>query len=147
VLPDGTREVIEHALHDEPGAVTVAAPAHSLALADGPSTIRPLGDVTGARSGDKGGNANVGVWTWRDDAYAWLAATLTVDRFKELVPEALELEVRRYELANLRALNFVVVGILGNGVASSTRYDPQAKGLGEYLRSRHLEIPDAIVGS
>lgn len=145
VLPDGTREVIEPVALDAASAVIVAPRAPSMAIADGPSTIRPLGDVAGARSGDKGGNANVGVWAWRDDAYAWLDATLTVERFKQLVPEALELEVRRYELANLRALNFVVVGILGNGVASSTRYDPQAKGLGEYLRSRHLEIPDAIV--
>ena len=92
--------------------------------------------MCGARSGDKGGNANVGVWTRSDDAYHWLAATLTVEAFASLVTEAAELEVLRYELPNLRALNFVVVGLLGDGVASSTRYDPQAKGLGEYLRSR-----------
>ena len=107
--------------------------------------MRPLGDVCGARSGDKGGNANVGLWTRSDEAYDWLAATLTVERFRQLVTEAAALEVRRYELANLRALNFVVVGLLGAGVASSTRYDPQAKGLGEYLRSRELEVPDALV--
>ena len=72
-----------------------------------------------------------------DDAgYAWLDANLTVERLRELLPEAAELEVRRYELANLRALNFVLVGYLGEGVASSTSFDPQAKGLGEYLRSR-----------
>ena len=53
-----------------------------------------------------------------------------------LLPEAAGLEVRRFELPNIRALNFVVVGLLGEGVASSTAFDAQAKGLGEYLRSR-----------
>ena len=101
--------------------------------------------MCGARSGDKGGNANVGVWARSDAGYAWLSATLTVDRFTALVGEAEGLEVRRYELPNLRALNFVVVGLLGDGVASSTRSDPQAKGLGEYLRSRYVEVPDALV--
>ena len=97
---------------------------------------RPLGHWFGARSGDKGGNANVGIWARDDAGYAWLAANLTAQRLQELLPEARNLEVRRYELPNLRALNFVIVGYLGEGVASSTSFDPQAKGLGEYLRSR-----------
>ena len=101
----------------------------------------PLGLVCGARSGDKGGNANVGLWTRRPDAYGWLREYLDVARFRELLPEAADLEVRRYELPNLCALNFVVVGLLGLGVAASTRPDPQAKGLGEYLRSRYADIP------
>lgn len=104
----------------------------------------PLGLVCGARSGDKGGNANVGLWTRRDDEYAWLRSYLTEDRFKELLPEAADLPVRRYELPNLRALNFVVVGLLGDGVASSARPDPQAKGLGEYVRSRHVDLPGEL---
>ena len=58
-----------------------------------------------------------------------------------LLPEADDLEIERHVFANLRALNFVVVGLLGEGVASSTRPDPQAKGLGEYLRSRLVDIP------
>jgi len=87
----------------------------------------------------------VGLWAWTDRAYAWLAATLTVERFKTLLTEAADLDVQRYELPNLRALNFVVVGILGDGVASSTRFDPQAKGLAEYVRSRHLDVPDVLV--
>ena len=101
----------------------------------------PLGTVCGARSGDKGGNANVGLWTWSDDTYRWLAEYLTVARFRELVPETASLAVERYELPNLRALNFVVKGLLGEGVASSVRYDPQAKGLGEYVRSRVVDLP------
>jgi hypothetical protein len=112
-----------------------------------------LGTVCGARSGDKGGNANIGVWavgTTVDDAdavYDWLDAFLTADRVRVLLgPEAAALEVRRYELPLLRALNFVVVGILGDGVASSVRYDPQAKGLGEFLRARVVDIPASLLG-
>jgi hypothetical protein len=96
----------------------------------------PLGTWFGARSGDKGGNANVGVWATDDAHFAWLERHLTADRLRELIPEARDLEVRRYTFANLRAVNFVIVGYLGEGVASSVAFDPQAKGLGEYLRSR-----------
>jgi hypothetical protein len=101
----------------------------------------PLGLVAGARSGDKGGNADVGFWARTDDAAAWLAATITADRIRELLPEAAGLEVRVFPLPNLRAVNVVIVGLLGEGVASSTRPDPQAKGLGEYLRSRLVDVP------
>ncbi|MFH9075096.1 acyclic terpene utilization AtuA family protein [Streptomyces alboflavus] len=105
----------------------------------------PLGTVAGARSGDKGGDANVGVWVRTDDAWRWLAHHLTVDRFQSLVPESRELKVTRHMLPNLRALNFHVEGILGAGVASQARFDPQAKGLGEWLRARHLDIPEVLL--
>ena len=111
----------------------------------GPTRRLPLGTVIGARSGDKGGNANVGLWARTEAAWQWLDAFLTVERFRALLPEADDLEVRRYALPNLAALNFVVVGLLGEGVASSTRPDPQAKGLGEYLRSRAVDIPVHLV--
>ncbi|MEU9961359.1 acyclic terpene utilization AtuA family protein [Streptomyces sp. NPDC050982] len=112
-----------------------------------PGTTRraPLGLVAGARSGDKGGNANVGVWARTDDAWRWLAHTLTTDRFRELLPETADLNVVRHVLPNLRALNFVVEGILGEGVAAQHRFDPQAKALGEWLRSRHLDIPEVLL--
>ncbi|GAC1531370.1 MAG: DUF1446 domain-containing protein [Acidimicrobiales bacterium] len=105
----------------------------------------PLGCVAGARSGDKGGNANVGLWVETDDAYGWLVAMLTVERIRTLLPEAAGLEIRRYPLPNLRAVNFVVVGLLGRGVAASTRTDGQAKGLGEYLRCRIVPIPRRLL--
>ncbi len=113
--------------------------------ADGPTRRVPLGTVVGARSGDKGGNANIGLWTRSDEAFAWLDGFLTVDRLRELLPEAADLDVHRYALANLRALNFVVVGLLGRGVSASTRPDPQAKGLGEYLRARHVDVPETLL--
>jgi hypothetical protein len=104
-----------------------------------------LGTLIGARSGDKGGNANVGLWARSAAAFAWLSGELTVERFRQLLPEAASLEVDRYELPNLLALNFVVHGLLGEGVASSTRPDPQAKSLGEFLRARLVEVPVALL--
>ncbi|HYN19175.1 MAG TPA: exopolyphosphatase, partial [Actinomycetes bacterium] len=109
--------------------------------APGPTVRAPLGRVFGARSGDKGGNANVGVWARNQDAYRFLNGFLTVERFRELIPEARDLDVHRHALPNLLALNFVVVGLLGEGVSSSTRIDPQAKGLGEWLRARVVDLP------
>ncbi len=144
VLPDGSEREIPHLGQgavpgDEPAPARTATPA-------GAGTVRaPLGRLCAARSGDKGGNANVGLYTQDDASFAWLASYLDIARFRQLLPEAAELEVRRYELPNLRALNFVVIGLLGTGVASSTRPDPQAKGLGEFLRSRHVDIPTSLV--
>ena len=105
----------------------------------------PLGRIAGARSGDKGGSANVGVWVRTDDQWRWLANTLTVDLFKELLPEAADFDVTRHVLPNLRAVNFVIDGILGQGVAYQARFDPQAKGLGEWLRGRYIDIPESLL--
>jgi hypothetical protein len=107
----------------------------------------PLGLVAGARSGDKGGAANLGVWARTDAAYPWLVELLTVDRLRALLPETAGLEVTRHLLPNLRALNFVIDGLLGAGVAASTRFDPQAKGLGEWLRARHVDVPVALLST
>ncbi|MFH9658709.1 acyclic terpene utilization AtuA family protein [Streptomyces sp. NPDC017248] len=114
-------------------------------LPPGPTRRAPLGLVAGARSGDKGGNANVGVWARTDEGWRWLAHALTTDAFRRLLPESRDLPVTRHVLPRLRALNFVVEGILGAGVAAQHRFDPQAKALGEWLRSRHLDIPETLL--
>ena len=111
----------------------------------GPTRRLPLGVIAGARSGDKGGSANVGVWVRTDEQWLWLAHTLTETALRELLPEAADLPVTRHLLPNLRAVNFVIDGILGEGVAYQARFDPQAKGLGEWLRSRHLDIPEELL--
>ena len=103
--------------------------------------------IAGARSGDKGGNANVGLWVRTEVQWRWLAHALTVDKLRELLPEAADLQVTRHLLPNLRAVNFVIEGILGEGVAYQARFDPQAKGLGEWLRSRYIDIPEELVSS
>ena len=109
-------------------------------------TVRlPLGTLIGARSGDKGGDANVGLWARDDAAFAWLRGYLDIPRLRALLPETAKLPVSRYELANLRAVNFVVHGLLGDGVAASTRADPQAKALGERLRGCLADIPETLV--
>jgi hypothetical protein len=125
----------------------VAPPAPTLPLAPRGRTVRvPLGRVAGARSGDKGGNANVGFWVRTPEAYAWLADMLTVERLHRLLPEARRLEIERHPLPNLLAINFVIKGLLGEGVSSSTRHDPQAKALGEFLRARLVDVPEALLG-
>ncbi|MFF3375744.1 acyclic terpene utilization AtuA family protein [Streptomyces sp. NPDC002680] len=144
VLPDGRR-------------IPVPPPQDTLVLRDlpepplpdplppGPTRRAPLGLLAGARSGDKGGNANVGVWARTDEAWRWLAHALTTTLFRELLPETADLTVVRHTLPHLRALNFTVEGILGEGVAAQHRFDPQAKALGEWLRSRHVDIPEALL--
>jgi hypothetical protein len=142
VLEDGTRIDIDPPPQTaEPGWFNARYSPPSTP-AGGTGALRaPMGLLVGARSGDKGGNANVGVWARTDEAFRWLATGLTVERFQQLLPETAAYAVHRFDLPNLRALNFVVVGLLGEGVAAGTRQDPQAKGLGEWLRARHVTIP------
>jgi hypothetical protein len=145
VLPDGSRRAIEPPVNTN----MVKCPKYLDAPAAGyfgPETVRtPLGTLFGARSGDKGGDANIGVWARTDRAHEWLRANLTAGRLQELLPETGALEVERHELPNLRAVNFVVRGILGEGVAAGTRFDPQGKALGEWLRSRVVDLPKELV--
>lgn len=145
VHADGTRTDIAPAT-ETLELSTVPEPPLPEPLPAGPTRRAPLGLIAGARSGDKGGSANVGVWVRTDEQWRWLVHTLTIDKLRELLPEAAELPVTRHVLPNLRAVNFVIEGILGQGVAYQARFDPQAKGLGEWLRSRHLDIPEELIG-
>ncbi|MDQ0380877.1 acyclic terpene utilization AtuA family protein [Amycolatopsis thermophila] len=144
VLPDGSRVDIAPAA-DTLSLSEVDEPELPEPLPAGPARRAPLGTILGARSGDKGGDANLGVWVRSDEAWRWLAHHLTVGEFQRLLPETADLTVRRYVLPNLRALNFVVEGLLGQGVASQARFDPQAKAFGEWLRSRHADIPEVLL--
>jgi hypothetical protein len=150
VLPDGRRVEIEqtgvrHGRATGEATSPGGGPPPEEAAPDGPTRRLPLGTVVGARSGDKGGNANVGLWV-RDPAhYPWLARLLTPAGVRRLLPEAADLDVEVHPLPNLSAVNVVIVGLLGDGVASSTRPDPQAKGLGEFLRARMVDVPEAFV--
>ncbi|MEU4336471.1 acyclic terpene utilization AtuA family protein [Micromonospora lupini] len=143
VLPGGQRVPIAPPVRTAPSAEDETAPGGDVAV-DGPTRRGPLGELVGARSGDKGGDANLGVWARSEAGYAWLRAWLTVERLAELLPETASLSVRRYELVNLRAVNFVIEGLLGAGVAASTRFDPQAKALGELLRARVVDLPAGV---
>ncbi|WP_415952266.1 acyclic terpene utilization AtuA family protein [Streptomyces sp. KLOTTS4A1] len=144
VLPDGTRQRIPAPASTRP-LEPVPPPHLPPPLPHGAVRRAPLGRVAGARSGDKGGDANVGVWVRSDAAWRWLAHELTVECFVQLLPEAEGLKVTRHLLPELRALNFVVEGLLGEGVASRHRFDPQAKGVGEWLRARYLDVPEVLL--
>jgi hypothetical protein len=109
-------------------------------------TIRlPLGRILGARSGDKGGNANLGIWAKKSAAKGFLYSTLTPEWLKALMPDLKPYPIERHEFPNLNAVNFYIRGILGDGVASSLKPDPQAKTLGEYFRAKKADIPLSIV--
>ena len=109
------------------------------------------GTFVHARSGDKGGDANVGLWVAHDgspkydERVTWLTKLITPKKVRELVPEAQDLEVEVYALPNLGGVNVLIHGLLGDGVAASTRFDPQAKGLGEWVRSRLVNIPEELL--
>ena len=126
--------------------VTVTPAPGPDAKAPGGATKRvPLGLVFGSRSGDKGGNANLGVFARSDEAWAWLDEFLTEERLRELLPEVADLAVDRHPLPGIRSVNFVIHGLLEEGVAASTRQDPQAKSLGEWLRARVVDMPEALL--
>nr|WP_275585542.1 acyclic terpene utilization AtuA family protein [Blastococcus saxobsidens] len=140
-LPDGTTETLPSPARSGTPAVAPNPVGPPAARDGGPTRPVPLGLVAGARSGDKGGAATLGVYARTDDGYAWLAAFLTPDRLRALLPEAAALPVTRELLPGLRALLFQLPGLLGDGVAAGTRFDPQAKAVGEWLRSRVVDVP------
>jgi Acyclic terpene utilisation family protein AtuA len=147
VLPDGTRVAVDPPKRTEPLSA-VASPELPEPVPAGPTRRAPLGQVVGARSGDKGGDANLGLWVREDtgdEAWRWMAHFVTVDRVRELLPETADLPVTVHPLPNLRAVNVVIEGLLGDGVAASTRFDPQAKALGEWFRARYADIPEAVL--
>jgi len=148
VLPGGERVPIPSA----PGAVKAetalaAVPEPSVPpwAPGGPTRRVPLGRVAGARSGDKGGTANMGVWVEEDRAWPWLVSTLTAEALPSLLPETAGLSIERHVLPALRAVNFVIPGLLGEGVAFNARFDPRAKALGEWLRSRTVDVPQELL--
>ena len=101
--------------------------------------------MCGTRSGDKGGDANLGIYARNDTTWAWLDNNLTTEKLKNLLPETQNLSIERYRYPKIRSLNFLIRGLLQEGVAASTRQDPQAKALGEWLRSRQMEIPIQVI--
>ena len=153
VHADGRREEVA-----DPTDFAVADPDHGRrpspypAPEDSLNRRMPLGTFVHARSGDKGGDANIGLWVSHDgpaeiyDArVTWLAKLMSPRKVRELIPEARDLDVDVYVLPNLGAVNVIVRGLLGRGVAASSRFDPQAKGLGEWLRSRVVHVQEDLM--
>jgi hypothetical protein len=144
VFIDGDTKEIDSVIPD--GDVTILpAKGPAASIPDGSTTRIPIGRIIGARSGDKGGNANLGVFARSDEAWAWLDDFLTTERLRSLLPEVAQFNVDRIRLPALRSLNFVIHGILEEGVAAATRQDGQAKSLGEWLRARVVDIPESLL--
>jgi hypothetical protein len=134
------------------GGSTDAPAAGVAATPTGPTQAVPLGTFVHARSGDKGGDANLGLWVSSSvepsllEARArWLLGTVTADFIRRLLPETAELDIEVHPLPNLHGVNVLIRGLLGQGVAASSRFDPQAKGLGEWARSRHIDVPEELL--
>lgn len=144
VVLGGERTVIDSVAPEGAVAIEVDTPP-APPPAPGPTVAAPLGRVAGARSGDKGGNANLGVFARSDEGWRWLDSYLSTERLRVLLPETAALRIDRFALPNIRSLNFVLHNLLDEGVAASTRQDAQAKGLGEWLRSRVVEVPVALL--
>ena len=143
---DGERTVVDPVPIPAAPASPLPSPAPAANGRDwGPTLPSPLGRVVGTRSGDKGGNANLGVFARSADAFEWLDGFLSIQRLGELLPETGPLRVDRHRLPNIWSLNFVIRGLLGDGVAASDRQDPQAKSLGEWLRARVVEVPEDLL--
>lgn len=152
VHADGSQETVAEPTEfvdrdEEPGRRPSPFPAPTDEL----TRRLPLGTFVHARSGDKGGDANLGLWVVNDgsekyaDRVAWLTKLITPDRIRELIPEADGLDVEVFMLPNLGAVNVLILGLLGDGVAASTRFDPQAKALGEWARSRMVSIEEGLL--
>ncbi|MCP4753851.1 MAG: DUF1446 domain-containing protein [Proteobacteria bacterium] len=142
----GDEELVIDSVSANLGAVTPDPLAVDIPPVPGGSVVSaPLGRVFATRSGDKGGNANLGIWGKTPEAFAFLRNFLSTEKLKELLQDMKEYEIERYEIPNLLALNFYIKGVLGEGVAASVRSDPQAKTLGEYLRAKVVDMPEALL--
>ncbi|MGZ4433186.1 MAG: acyclic terpene utilization AtuA family protein [Trebonia sp.] len=158
------QRMLEHVVRHHDGTTEIIAPAgphgadSEVTARSEPSLAEPvrvqwsdelvvtsLGEIVHARSGDKGGDANLGIWVRDRQAWDWLKSALTVEELRRLLPETRELAISRYELPSLGAVNFVLRGLLGTGATSTTRLDAQAKALGEWLRARKVKVPRSLV--
>lgn len=109
----------------------------------GPCRSVPLGDVALARSGDKGSNVNIGLFVSTPAAYAWFRSYMTRDRMRQLMGDDWrdDYYIERVEFPTLFAVHFVIYGILGRGVSSTSSLDSLGKGFADWIRSRHCEVP------
>ncbi|MEV6446990.1 acyclic terpene utilization AtuA family protein [Amycolatopsis sp. NPDC051716] len=117
----------------------------SRAAPSGPTATVPFGQLVYARTGDKGANANLGVWARDEAAWPWLAGFLTADRLRELLgcPDAVGIE--RYEQPNLHGISFVLRGYFPPSGSANLALDQIGKSLGEFLRARHVDVPTALL--
>nr|UWK20055.1 duf1446 domain containing protein [Trichoderma albolutescens] len=113
----------------------------------GPAVNVPLGDLVLARSGDKGGNVNIGLFVQTAKQWEWFRSFMTKDRLRLLMGRDWKdcYFLERVEFANIYAVHFVVYGSLGRGVTSSSLLDNLGKGFAEFIRAVHVDIPQTLL--
>lgn len=111
----------------------------------GPTATVPFGQIVYARTGDKGANANLGVWARDEAAWPWLAGFLTAGRLRELLNCPEDVAIERYEQPNLHGISFVLRGYFPPSGSANLALDQIGKSLGEFLRARHVDVPTALL--
>nr|UWK21970.1 DUF1446 domain-containing protein [Trichoderma protrudens] len=113
----------------------------------GPTVKRSLGDLVLARSGDKGGNINIGLFVQTSEQWEWFRSFMTKDRLRSLMRNDWKdwYFLERVEFENIYAVHFVVYGSLGRGVTSSGLLDNLGKGFAEFIRAVHVDMPIMFV--
>ena len=137
VLPDGSRVTVPVPVETAPiGPGDLPTPWNPGAVPGGQRVPTALGSVASVRRGVVGRGVNIAVWTWDDSAFAWLAGEFTTERLRELIPGLEGMDVRRYPLPNLRAVNFV---------ARPPRGTALRQGLGSDLAGARVEVPGELL--
>jgi hypothetical protein len=104
----------------------------------------PLREIAHGRSGDKGSGSNIGVIAHTAEGYEFLRSELTAERVEHYFNTLKPSSVKRFEWPAIRALNFVLSGILAGGGSRSLRIDAQGKALAVALLEMPMEIPEEI---
>ncbi|KIV99008.1 hypothetical protein, variant [Verruconis gallopava] len=109
----------------------------------GPTEMRPLGDIALGRSGDKGGNVNIGLYVQKPEQWDWFRSLMTRDKLRELMGKDWKdwYFIERVEFPDILAVHFVVYGALQKGVTSTALLDGLGKGFAEYIRAVHIPVP------
>ncbi|GMF77402.1 unnamed protein product [Aspergillus oryzae] len=110
---------------------------------NGPTKEIRLGDITLARSGDKGANLNFGIFVPDPAHWEWLRSFMTISRMRDLLGDDWDdsFSIERVEFPHIHAVHFVIYGILGRGVSSSSRLDGYGKGFADYIRDKVVSVP------
>lgn len=136
VGPPGKTEPLQPRANYDPSSPSILS-------SFGATTRRPLGDIVLARSGDKGANVNIGLYVRTAEEWAWFRSFMTRNRLRQLMGRDWrdEFHMERVEFPAIRAVHFVVYGLLGRGVSSSRLLDSLGKGFAEFIRARHVDVP------
>lgn len=113
----------------------------------GPTETVPFGQVVYARTGDKGANANLGVWARDEAAWPWLTSFLTADRLRDLLGCPADVVIERYEQPNLHGISFVLRDYFPPSGSANLALDQIGKSLGEFLRARHVDVPTTLLAA